>query len=88
MTSCLRVCEAAAAGGHLAVLQWARQHGCTWDKEVCSSAVGRRAPGNAAMGPPARLPGDEEACSSKAGGSHLAVLQWARQNGCPWDEET
>ena len=21
-------------------------------------------------------------------GGHLEVLQWARQNGCPWDEET
>ena len=23
-----------------------------------------------------------------ARGGHLEVLQWARQNGCPWDEYT
>ena len=21
-------------------------------------------------------------------GGHLEVLKWARENGCPWDEET
>ena len=24
----------------------------------------------------------------RGGGGHLEVLQWARQNGCPWDEMT
>jgi len=23
-----------------------------------------------------------------AGGGHLEILQWARTNGCPWDEGT
>ena len=27
-------------------------------------------------------------CSYAAGGGYLEVLQWARANGCPWDEET
>ena len=31
----------------------------------------------------AGLPGDARAASG-----HLAVLQWARENGCPWDEDT
>jgi hypothetical protein len=25
-------------GGHLAVLQWAREHHCPWDEETCTSA--------------------------------------------------
>jgi hypothetical protein len=27
-------------------------------------------------------------CSGAAAGGHLEVLKWARDNGCPWDEET
>jgi hypothetical protein len=27
-------------------------------------------------------------CSYAAKRGHLEVLQWARANGCPWDEET
>ena len=27
-------------------------------------------------------------CERGGGGGHLGVLQWARANGCPWDEET
>ena len=28
-------CQAAAAGGHLAVLQWVRANGCPWDRGGC-----------------------------------------------------
>ena len=27
-------------------------------------------------------------CMNAALGGHLEVLKWARQNGCPWNEET
>ena len=27
-------------------------------------------------------------CAYAAEGGHLEVLQWARENDCPWDEET
>ena len=33
-----------------------------------------------------RLPVGRGTCSSAAKGGHLEVLQWARANGCPWDE--
>ena len=36
-------CRAAAEGGHLAVLQWARRQGCPWDRERCMFAVMRHA---------------------------------------------
>ena len=34
------VCEEAALGGELGVLQWARANGCEWDSEVCRAAAG------------------------------------------------
>ena len=33
-------CCFAARGGHLKVLQWARQNGCDWDWNTCSAAAG------------------------------------------------
>ncbi len=27
-------------------------------------------------------------CLKATGGGHLAVLQWAKEYGCPWDEDT
>ena len=32
-------CSAAARGGHLAVLQWARANGCPWDAWTCAYAA-------------------------------------------------
>jgi hypothetical protein len=77
----------AAEGGHLEVLQWARANGCPWDEDLfpCSR---RRPPGGVAVGTRQRLPlgpVDLFQCSSRG---HLEVLQWARANGCPWDQAT
>ena len=46
----------AAGGGHLEVLQWARQNGCPWDEQTCAHGSRRRPPGGASMGPPEWLP--------------------------------
>ena len=32
-------CFHAALGGHLDVLQWAREHGCPWNERTCESAA-------------------------------------------------
>ena len=37
-----RLCQAAARGGRLEVLQWAQANGCPWDEETCSMAAGGR----------------------------------------------
>ena len=34
-----RLCEAAARGGHLEMLQWARANGCPWNEMTCSGAA-------------------------------------------------
>jgi hypothetical protein len=33
-------CARIAEGGHLEVLQWAREHGCPWDERTCGAAAG------------------------------------------------
>jgi hypothetical protein len=82
------VYAAAAAGGHLAVLQLLRTSGCEWDEDTCSGAAKG---GHLAVLQWARANGcewDEATCSAAAGGGHLAVLQWARANGCEWHAAT
>ena len=36
-----RTCSGAAEGGHLEVLQWARENGCPWDSDTCDKAAGK-----------------------------------------------
>jgi hypothetical protein len=84
----LDTCEAAARGGHLSVLQWARASGCPWNERTCSAAARG---GHLAMLQWARAngcPWNQNTCSEAARDGHLAVLQWARANCCPWDSFT
>jgi hypothetical protein len=83
-----RLCEAAAKGGHLEVLQWLRADGCLWNKYTCWEAakcghleVLQWAHANGCLW-------DWHTCANATGGGHLEVLQWLRANGCPWDKYT
>jgi hypothetical protein len=79
---CEDSCSSAAAGGHLAVLQWARADGCPWDQGTCSRAAEK---GHLHVLQWARANScawDENTCSKAAENGHLHVLQWARANGC------
>ena len=49
---------------------------------------GRRPPGGAAVGARERRSVGREDLPRCRGGGHLEVLQWARANGCPWNEWT
>ena len=72
------VCSAAAAGGHLEVLKWARTNGCGWNHRVCTEAARH---GHLEVLKWARSHGcplDADTCSSAAAGGRLEVLQWAR----------
>ena len=78
-----RLCRYAAEGGHLAVLQRARAHGCPWDEKTCAEAAMN---GHLEVLQWARAKGcpwDETTCNMAAMNGHLAVLQWARAHGCP-----
>jgi hypothetical protein len=79
------VCQLAAKGGHLDVLQWVRLNGCPWDAETCVAA---------AMGGHREVlqwlhmngcPWNDRTCVGAARSGHLGMLQWARENGCPWN---
>ena len=77
---------AAAANGHLDVLQWDRLNGFSWDyrKGACATAVQR---GHLEVLQWARensCPWNEWTCADAAGGGHLEVLQWAREDGRLW----
>ena len=83
-------CSAAALGGHLEVLQWARANGCPWDRWTCTADYAARG-GSIEVLEWLRTngcPWDSKTCKSAAEGGHLEVLQWLRANGCPWNEGT
>ena len=70
-------CKAAAEGGHLEVLQWAREHGCPWDEKTCYWAAYL---GHLKILQWARehdCPWDENICARTAARKgHLHVQQW------------
>ena len=75
-------------GGHLELLQWARQNGCEWDEDTCKLAAKGGHLEVLQWAHENGCPWDENTCEYAAYGGHLEVLQWARENGCPWDEKT
>ena len=75
------ICGLAARGGHLEVLQLARELGCPWDVYTSSGAA---AGGHLEVLKWARgqdCPWDEDTCTYAALGGHLVVLRWAREHG-------
>jgi hypothetical protein len=85
-------CAAAAKGGHVEVLAWARNYyiPCAWDESACVRAAEQ---GHLevlqwlrSQDPP--CPWNKTACFRAVGQGHLEVLQWLRSQDppCPWDE--
>ncbi|QDZ24476.1 hypothetical protein A3770_13p69940 [Chloropicon primus] len=82
----------AAAGGHIAMLEWLRSKGCEFDESTCSGA----AKGGhldvlkwlRSQDPPCDW--DQETCRKAARRGHLDVLQWARSQDppCDWNWRT
>ncbi|CAB9507047.1 ankyrin repeat protein [Seminavis robusta] len=82
-------CIAAAAAGHLHIVQWACVNGCRFC--IWSTCTAAARAGHLAILQWARENGlhwNEETCAAAARGGHLALLQWARANHCPWNEYT
>lgn len=83
---------AAAAGGHVAVLEW------MWSlPEIERPAVSAVACAFAAASGQLNglmwlrdkgAPWDEQTCAEAASGGHLEILKFCRASGCPWDGET
>lgn len=82
------VCRAAATGGHIDVIRWARAHGLAWDASCCAAAAFA---GDLACLQWLRANGCpwDKNCSARASvEGHAAVLAWACENGCDYSEET
>ncbi|WZN59600.1 ankyrin repeat protein [Chloropicon roscoffensis] len=91
------LCRSAASGGDLATIKWLRSKGKLFDHFCVMDAAGRghleaikemrrsKAPGT---GESARARWNCGAVATAAEGGHVEVLQWLRQNGCPWGNST
>ena len=75
------ICLAAAYGGHLEVLRWAREHGAPWDEDTCIFAAHG---GHLDVLQWARKHDcpwwSSHICLSAAQAGQLEVLQWMRKN--------
>ena len=76
-------CSAAAKGGHLEVLKWARQHDCPWNSMTSKYAAqgGHLEVLKWAREHDCHL----NLCPVAARFGHLEVLKWAVEQGCPCD---
>ena len=78
------MCATAAAGGHLAVLQWLHARGCDGDADTCSEAARR---GDLVMLQWARANGCDWGAqtywSAQRAADSADVLQWLDEQGCP-----
>lgn len=79
------VVEKAIDGGHLPLVQWARDHGCSFDAGSCSRAAWR---GHLHIlqwlrSPEVDCPWDAYTVSEARREDHEEVARWALDNGCP-----
>ena len=81
-------CAMTASGGHLDVLQWARQYGCQWNRLTCAYAAERGHLDVLSWAREHDCPWDATTCAFAAINGHLDVLRWARENNCPCDMRT
>ena len=77
-----------ATNGHLACLQYAREHGCPWDIRTCGSAALQGHLACLAYAHEHGCPWDVSTCVDATLNGHLACLQYAHEHGCPWDQGT
>jgi hypothetical protein len=90
----MQLCEVAAGGGHLEVLQWGRaqEPAAPWGVKTLSAAVEcgqlETVQWLGAQEPP--CPWSLTTCAAAARGGQLDVLRWLRgqEPPCPWDGKT
>ena len=84
-------CAAAAKGGHLEMLKWAREQDppCFWDWKTCAAAAegGQLEVLRWAREQTPPCPWSEATCASASELGHFEVLKWAREQTppCPWN---
>ncbi|KAJ1618337.1 hypothetical protein T492DRAFT_892227 [Pavlovales sp. CCMP2436] len=85
------LCAQAAGRGLLPQLAWLRAHGCPWDASSCTAAaegVGTRQRLQPITRATLHAPMGASGTLSPAPLLHGVGMDWARANGCNWDEQT
>jgi hypothetical protein len=77
--------EAAARGGHIALIAWLRRRGHAPDERTCAVAARHGRFGVLRWLKARGCPWDARTCAAAARGGHLNVLRWARARRCRWD---
>ena len=81
--------QLAARRGKIESLTYLYANGCHWNESTCfGAALLEGTTGGTSVGAPERVPLEQVDVPWRGEGGFLEVLQWARQNGCPWDEST
>ena len=93
VTNATAICEAAARGGHLDVLQEAREKGYDWSAATLGAAakaghIHILQYARSTLPTAKRCPWDASVCAQAAAGGQLDALRWCRQRRCPWDHTT
>ena len=80
----------AAERGYVSTLKCLRRRGRLSDEFLLCAAAARSGDLEAlkAMRLVENFPWGVLTCANAAKGGHLEVLKWARENGCPWNEDT
>ena len=82
------VCRAAASGGHIEVLAWARASGFLWDASCCAAAAHAGRLATLMWLKERGCAWDKTTTSYAAIEGHNEVLEWSRCHGCEYSEET
>ena len=78
----------AAALGKLDVLEWACNHGGSWDKIACDCAAASGHLDVLKWMHMRQFNWDERTCAAAAWNGYLEVLKWLHEKECPWDATT
>ena len=73
--------------GHLECLKYAHENGCPWNEETCLCCR-KWSPWVFEIRARERCPWDERTCSKAAKYGFNECLEYAREHGCPSDEES
>ena len=81
-------CSRAARDGHLDILQWLREQGCPFAKDICKYAAMSDNLDILKWLQSLGCSWDEEVCATAAEYGHLKTLIWLREQGCQWNKKT
>ena len=88
LTSGFLLCNEAAKGGQLQVLQWLHQNGSPSNDNTCRAAAANGHLDVLQWLHQNGCPWNEDTFSGAARNGHFEILKWLHENGCPWNKYT